>query len=83
MDTWRVGFKADMLRLVQRQHEDAYLIVDWEEETEYGGYCETCSYEEIVVKVTYTCNTCDECPNHVYKYYGRFSELMKDLIRND
>lgn len=33
--------------------DDLVEVVSFEEETHYGGYCETCAYEEQVIVVTY------------------------------
>jgi hypothetical protein len=81
---WIDDFKADLLLLVQKTKPEAVEVTDWDESIETGGYCESCSYEEISVDVYYQCNAegCRRCPTlggHIYSYNGNFAELMKGL----
>ena len=79
-------FKADLLKLVQREKPNAVEVTDWEEDTRSGGYCETCSYDYIVVEVTFKCDRCDEkghfmsYRDHTWEYQGDLAELMRALV---
>lgn len=82
--TWMDDFKMDLLTLVQKAKPEAVQVTDWDESIEAGGYCESCSYEEINVDVYYLCNVdgCKVCPRlggHIYSYKGSFAELMREL----
>jgi hypothetical protein len=61
-------------------------ITDWEEDSRMGGYCETCSYDYIVVEVTFKCGYCDEKGHfmshrdHTWEYQGTLAELMRSLV---
>lgn len=54
-------------------------ITDFEDFTHYGGYCETCSYEETRCNVTYETDQ----GMKIYEYYGSFASLINDLTRDD
>jgi hypothetical protein len=79
-------FKADLLKLVQRDKPGAVEITDWEEDSRMGGYCETCSYDYIVVEVTFKCENCDQKDHlmshrdHMWEYQGNLAELMRALV---
>lgn len=55
---------------------DVVEIVNYEEYTYYGGYCETCSYEEIRVKVQFknADGTFDS-----WEHYGSLGDLFRML----
>lgn len=69
-------FKQAVAKIIG--HPDA-KILDWEEYTEYGGYCDTCAYEETHVRVKYELPGDNEVL--LYDYYGSFSELLDQLLR--
>ena len=79
-------FKADLLKLVQQTKPQAVEISDWDEDTRSGGYCETCSYDYIVVEVTFKCNHCHEkghfisYTDHTWEFSGNLAELMRALV---
>lgn len=56
--------------------EDVERVTSWEDRTEYGGYCETCSYEETVVDITYRTTAGG---TKTYTYYGSFADLVSAL----
>jgi hypothetical protein len=75
--TWVDGFKADLLRaMTEWGVTDAAEVIDWEQETEQGGYCDSCYYEEIVVEITYRTVAGEKSE---YKYYGNMVNLMQTL----
>lgn len=49
-------------------------VVDVDESTETGGYCETCSYETIVVRITYVDK---EDKSREYSYEGSLANLLE------
>jgi predicted nucleic-acid-binding Zn-ribbon protein len=53
-------------------------VIDFEDETYYGGYCETCSYEETHCVVTY--KTADSDMTKRYEYSGSFLSLLESLV---
>lgn len=55
-------------------------IVDFEDDTFYGGYCETCSYEETHCLVTYKMESGDI---RKFEYSGSFAELISALVSDD
>jgi len=52
--------------------KDLKSVKSVDEQTEYGGYCETCSYESIVLDVTYV-NVEDETVTR--RYQGSLADL--------
>lgn len=55
---------------------DVVEVIDWDERTVYGGYCETCAYEFIEVDIEYRNS---EGTVKTYTYDGTFSSLMREL----
>lgn len=55
-------------------HTDVDVVVDAEERTEYGGYCESCYYEDVMVDVTYL-NEDGETQTTII--YSSFAHLMQ------
>lgn len=49
-------------------------VLCYDERIEYGGYCETCSYEEYVIDIYFTVND----SNDYYKY--TFNGVMSELL---
>lgn len=67
---------AALLEFVQRNGEpDAEYVAGFEDDIEYGGYCETCSYEYIVVRISFSENGVTK----EFVYRGTFAELMREL----
>ena len=54
-------------------------ILDFEDETFYGGYCETCAYEDVYCYITY--KTADNITAR-YEYTGSFAELINSLVED-
>lgn len=52
------------------------VITDIEEFTEYGGYCDTCSYEEQKVRV-YRIN--GEGKSEITEHYYSMADLMRSV----
>lgn len=80
---WDYKLRAYVRKRENDGKESPYVriirIMDFEDYTYYGGYCETCSYEEAHCKITY------ETDHGVreYDYYGSFAELINDLVSDD
>ncbi|MEU9871141.1 hypothetical protein AB0C87_25255 [Actinomadura sp. NPDC048021] len=51
-------------------------ILDVEQETRTGGYCETCAYEEVVVDITFEDG---DGQWTLYTYFGDMGELIREL----
>lgn len=49
-------------------------VVCYDERIDYGGFCETCSYEDYVIDIYFTVND----SNDYYKY--TFYDSMSDLL---
>lgn len=59
---------------------DVKEVVSYEDDTEAGGYCESCYYEEAIVRIKYL-NSADELKEYVY--YGGFADLISQLEGTD
>lgn len=55
---------------------DVVEVLEFEDKTIYGGYCETCAYEEVVAVITYKDSTGD---TREYQYYSSFANLIRNL----
>lgn len=55
---------------------DVSEVVEWEDDTESDGYCDSCYYEYAVVKVKYIDNDFDKC---TWTYRGSFADLINSL----
>lgn len=63
----------------EREDLDIVEIISVTEETEYGGYCETCAYQDDVVIVTYLNSDGD---TETYKlYYESIPSLLTALLK--
>lgn len=58
-------------------YETVTEILDFADETYYGGYCETCSYEETHCYVTYKLESGE---TRQYEYSGSFASLINELV---
>ena len=65
-----------LTRFVKEVDKDCDTVTDFEDRTEYGGYCETCSYEYVVVDIYYTTV---KGGRKTYTYDGTFSSLIRNL----
>ena len=64
---------ADFLR---ERDVDVREVLSYEEEMKYGGYCETCAYEYMVLEITYEDSN---GKTQYYTYDGTFAELIRSL----
>lgn len=64
---------ADFLR---DREVDVREVLSYDEETKYGGYCETCAYEYVVLDIMYENS---EGKTKYYTYNGSFAELIRSL----
>jgi len=67
---------CDMLRnFVEKSiGESIDKVVCYDERIEYGGACETCSYEYYVIDIYFTVNGSNDY--YKYAFSGRMSELL-------
>ena len=87
--TWLDDFEADLLRMVQRDKPRAVKITDWAEETDEGGFCETCAYSQTIVEVTFECEGCGgkeghsmSWRDHTWTWTGGLAQLMRELVKD-
>lgn len=67
MDEWGIKF------LRERGHKVADdASISFEDDIQYGGYCETCSYEDYVVRVS--------DGKVMETYYGSMGEIIRAMI---
>lgn len=55
-----------------------WQVTDYEEDTRFGGYCETCSYTEIVIDIEFV-DAQNKRKN--FTYDGSFADLLYRLDR--
>lgn len=55
-------------------------VINYEQDTRSGGYCDSCYYEETVVEIFYKDA---EGHKHYYTYSNNFSELIRELEKLD
>lgn len=55
---------------------DVARVLDWEDDTEGDGYCDTCYYEYAVVRVRYQDSQGVLCD---WTYGGSFADLIANL----
>jgi hypothetical protein len=65
-----------LTRFVKEVDLTCDTVTGFEDRTEYGGYCETCSYEYVVVDIYYFT---DNGGRKTYTYDGTFSSLIRNL----
>lgn len=56
---------------------DAIEIIDVKQIEETGGYCESCAYTTIEVKITYKVSGSSQVDT--YYHYGSMAEFIKEL----
>jgi hypothetical protein len=79
MDAFSASFIEALKRYIEYSESGRVVsITDFEDYTVYGGYCETCAYEETNCKITYVDAN---GATREYSYYGSFAELIGDLTR--
>lgn len=74
------AIKSALCLMLANRGTSIIKVTSWEEETHVGGYCETCAYEETVVKIHYVDGDYDDC---TYTWSGSFAELIQTLTRED
>lgn len=77
---WQDEMKKSMAKMVEAYTSDSDVeVIKWEEDIEYGGYCNTCFYESAIMRITYTRGADDKVL--VYTYDGSFSDLIQTLTQ--
>lgn len=80
MSGFKVGLAEAMAQMLRSRGLDCHEILDWDDRTVYGGYCETCAYDYVVVDITYR-DSQDQ--RHMYTYDDNFSALIRELAGNE
>lgn len=77
-DKFEATFHGALLDYLKKfgAHLDAKEVTGYEDDTESSGYCDTCWYEEAIVRICYK-NANDEVLEHTY--YGSFADLIRSL----
>lgn len=73
---WKKKFYEALAEMLREDGLDAVEVTEFEDYTEYGGYCETCYYESTRCKLTYVDSNGE---TQTYDYYGSFAELVGSL----
>ena len=76
-----MGYKEKMNEAVaeflrEKYNIDAVTVIDFDDRTVYGGYCETCAYEYTEADITYLDSNGEA---QVYSYSGTFAELLNSI----
>lgn len=58
---------------------DIIEILDVEQIEETGGYCESCAYTKIEVKITYKVSGSSQV--NAYYYYGSMAKFINELTK--
>lgn len=75
--SYKDAFYAVLLAFIRARGEaQAVRVTGFREETYEHGGCETCSWTEIVVEISYVDTEDDPC---VYKHSGTFVDLVREL----
>ncbi|AKU42408.1 hypothetical protein AVT30_gp36 [Mycobacterium phage UnionJack] len=79
MSTFQTEFKGAFKKLlIDSGVTDVDEVVSVEEATYYGGYCETCAYEEEIVRVHYL----DKYgATKSFAIWDTLSNLINDLLK--
>jgi hypothetical protein len=70
------SLKPILTEWLKRYEPDVKEVIGYEDDTEAGGYCETCYYEEAIVNIYYLDS---KGAQHKYVYSGEFAELISSL----
>lgn len=77
--SFKENFYDAFLSLIKENYDsDAVEVTDVKEETESGGYCNTCWYETQVVEVHYTDSNGAELTRTIYE---NLSDLINRLVK--
>lgn len=71
----KTGLHEAALGYLRTRGVEADRVTEVTNRIEYGGFCETCSYEELVVDIEY--RVADQYRS--YRYYGTFAEFIRAL----
>lgn len=74
--SWKDRFYEAVAEYLRTNGVDCVNVTKIKEDIYYGGYCSTCSYEELRVYVYYS-DSNDEIQE--YNYYGNMSEFINSL----
>jgi hypothetical protein len=67
-----------LLAMLRNRGIHAVRVTGYKEEKLYGGYCETCYYEQYVVEIYYLTET---GVFKEYEYDGQFADLLRELTQ--
>lgn len=74
---WKERLKDALAEMMREEYTlDCVEVLEFEDDTESSGFCDTCYYEQAVVRVKYIDSDGD---TQFYTYRGSFSELMGSL----
>jgi len=74
---WKKRMYESLAEMLREEYSlDAVEVTEFEDYTEYGGYCSTCYYEEARCKITYVDS---QGETQAYDYYGSFAELVGSM----
>jgi hypothetical protein len=76
--TWQDGMYAAMAAYLRERGVDAVEVVNFEDETKYGGGCSTCSFTYVECKITYITS---KGKYKTYQYDGAFGDFVSALAR--
>jgi len=74
--TWKERMYAGLGEFLRSMDIDAIEVTNFEDRTEYGGYCDTCAYETTVCDLTYRDS---KGKVGTWTYYGSFAELVQSI----
>lgn len=74
--SWKEAFYEDVKTYLN--NENVVKIIDVDERTQSGGYCESCYYEEQVVVVTYLDRNGDKKETTEYFTMSDFMKYVED-----
>lgn len=72
--------KTAMLNFLLDTGVRAVEVVSWDEDIEVGGYCNTCFYEDKVVRINYRDKKKSKVLR-IWTYRGSFGDLISALDR--
>lgn len=66
------NIRAAMLNMLKDYFrcDDAVEVIDWDESVYYGGYCETCSYESVMITIQYRTKSGEVKKHEVESTFG-------------
>ncbi len=74
---WKKRMYESLAEMLRAEYNlDAVEVTEFEDYTEYGGYCETCYYESTRCKISYVDSKGEP---QSYDYYGSFAELVGSM----